>query len=262
MSKQINNLWGEKGSMMVEALAMLGLITMVTPILYKKAAERTTELQDINTAAQMRTLSKALDDYIQDNYAELAKDTEGEYVTVLTPEEIEDELLPYLPYNFKLQSRFYDDYKVAYRNDVQNFGTAADPKIHSAITGMILANSKEGMPMVRAAKIASMIGANGGVVRDKKISGVQGAWEADLGDYDFDDKTQDGSLAVSSVHAIASEGGGASSAHVLYRDDSKGDEDYNRMQVDLLMNGNNIREVVHLLALRRGIRIWGILPMR
>ena len=87
MSKQINNLWGEKGSMMVEALAMLGLITMVTPILYKKAAERTTELQDINTAAQMRTLSKALDDYIQDNYAELAKDTEGEYVTVLTPEE-------------------------------------------------------------------------------------------------------------------------------------------------------------------------------
>lgn len=252
MSKQINNLWGEKGSMMVEALAMLGLITMVTPILYKKAAERTTELQDINTAAQMRTLSKALDDYIQDNYAELAKDTEGEYVTVLTPEEIEDELLPYLPYNFKLQSRFYDDYKVAYRNDVQNFGTAADPKIHSAITGMILANSKEGMPMVRAAKIASMIGANGGVVRDKKISGVQGAWEADLGDYDFDDETQDGSLAVSSVHAIASEGGGASSAHVLYRDDSKGDEDYNRMQVDLLMNGNNIREVVHLLALPEG----------
>ena len=42
----------EQGSMMVEALAMLGLITMVTPVLYKKAAERTTELQDINTATQ------------------------------------------------------------------------------------------------------------------------------------------------------------------------------------------------------------------
>ncbi len=249
MIKKVESLWGQKGSMMVEALAMLGLITMVTPILYKKAAERTTELQDINTAAQMRTISKALDDYIQDNYAELSSDAEGEYVTVMTPQEIEDKLLPYLPYNFKLQSRFYDDYKVAYRNDVQNLGSAAEPKIHSAITGMILADSKEGMPMVRAAKIASMIGANGGVVKDKKISGVQGAWEADLGDYDFAEDIKDGSLAVSSVHAIASEGGGASSAHVLYRDDSKGDEEYNRMQVDLLMNGNNIREVVHLLAL-------------
>ena len=35
-----DSLFGQKGSMMVEALAMLGLITMVTPILYKKAAER------------------------------------------------------------------------------------------------------------------------------------------------------------------------------------------------------------------------------
>ena len=56
MLKKLNSLLGQKGSMMVEALAMLGLISMVTPVLYKKAAERTTELQDINTATQMRTL--------------------------------------------------------------------------------------------------------------------------------------------------------------------------------------------------------------
>ena len=31
----------EAGSLMVEALAMLALIALVTPILYKKAAERT-----------------------------------------------------------------------------------------------------------------------------------------------------------------------------------------------------------------------------
>ena len=60
----------EQGSMMVEALAMLGLITMVTPVLYKKAAERTTELQDINTATQLRALSKALDGYMKDNASE------------------------------------------------------------------------------------------------------------------------------------------------------------------------------------------------
>ena len=58
----------ELGSLMVEAMAMLALISMVTPILYRKAAERTTELQDINAAGQMRSLIKAVDDYVSDNY--------------------------------------------------------------------------------------------------------------------------------------------------------------------------------------------------
>ena len=40
----------QTGSLMIEAMAMLALISLVTPTLYKKSAERTTELQDINTA--------------------------------------------------------------------------------------------------------------------------------------------------------------------------------------------------------------------
>ena len=50
MLRKINELRGQKGSMMVEAIAMLGLISMVTPVIYKKAAERTNEMQDINAA--------------------------------------------------------------------------------------------------------------------------------------------------------------------------------------------------------------------
>ena len=57
--KKIN----QTGSMRIEALAMLTLISLVTPTLYKKSAERTTELQDINTATQVRTLSKGVDNY-------------------------------------------------------------------------------------------------------------------------------------------------------------------------------------------------------
>ncbi len=60
MLKDFREMMGQKGSMMVEALAMLGLISMVTPMLYKKAAERTTELADINAAAAARTLSSAM----------------------------------------------------------------------------------------------------------------------------------------------------------------------------------------------------------
>lgn len=230
----------QKGSMMVEALAMLGLITMVTPVLYKKAAERTTELQDINTATQMRTLSKALDDFIRDNYNDLADGPDGE--TEIDRAEIE----PYLPYNFNLDnSRLFDDFQFAIRNEKINLGT---DKEHSAITGVVLAKTASELPILRASKIASMVGANGGVVRSQEIQGVQGGWNANLEDFFADAEVPDGSLATSSVHAITSAGGGADSNHVLYRDDSKGDITYNTMQTTLYMGGENIEDVSKIVA--------------
>lgn len=71
MRKQSKSGLSELGSLMIEAMAMLALISMVTPILYKKAAERTTELQDINAASQMRSLIKSLDDYVSDHYDDI-----------------------------------------------------------------------------------------------------------------------------------------------------------------------------------------------
>ena len=95
--KKIN----QGGSMMVEAMAMLALIALVTPTLYKKSAERTTELQDINTASHIRTLSKAVDNYVGTNYQALLHPTEGllpadgstANITLAT-------LAPYLPYGY------------------------------------------------------------------------------------------------------------------------------------------------------------------
>lgn len=113
--------------MMVEALAMLGLISMVTPVLYKKAAERTTELQDINTATQMRTLSKALDDYIQDNYVALSGTIGANSSAIID----KDDIAIYLPYGFNIdQSKVFSGYEFAIRNDK----TAAGESI---LTGMV-----------------------------------------------------------------------------------------------------------------------------
>ena len=150
-------IYAERGSMMVEALAMLGLITMVTPVLYKKAAERTTELQDINTASQMRTISKALDDYISDNYADLSA---GDLGAVAIDK---NDIVPYLPYGFDINnSKMFDEFQFAIRNELIDAGT---DKEHSAITGTILAKSDSGVPMMRAAKIAQqascLLGENG-----------------------------------------------------------------------------------------------------
>ena len=69
--KRMFNRINEAGTMLVEAMAMLGLIAMVTPILYKKAAERTTELQDINASNQLRILANAMDSYIKDNFTRI-----------------------------------------------------------------------------------------------------------------------------------------------------------------------------------------------
>ena len=64
----------QTGSMMIEALAMLTLISLVTPTLYKKSAERTTELQDINTATHVRTLVKAVDNYTSAEYQNILEE--------------------------------------------------------------------------------------------------------------------------------------------------------------------------------------------
>lgn len=250
MVKNYNKLLGEKGSMMVEALAMLGLITMVTPILYKKAAERTTELQDINTANQMRTISKAMDDYIKDHYSSLS--TGGNLVKLET-----DDLEPYLPYGFKFEdSRLLGDYQLALRKDVIGEGD----KQRASITGMIVADPKNDLSMIRASKIASMIGANGGVVykgedKDKVIQGVGGGWSATEKDYGFTTGSEGeetgtlsvGGIAVGSVHAIISEGGGANQKDVLYRNNSKGVE-YNTMETTLYLGDQDIEDVNNLIT--------------
>lgn len=250
MVKNFNELIGQRGSMMVEALAMLGLITMVTPVLYKKAAERTTELQDINTANQMRTISKAMDDYIKDHYASLS--TGGQITKLET-----DDLEPYLPYGFKFEdSRLLGDYQLALRKDVIGEGD----KQRASITGMIVADPKNDLSMIRASKIASMIGANGGVVykgedKDKVIQGVGGGWSATEKDYGFtsgsgDDATGTlsvGGIAVGSVHAVISEGGGANQKDVLYRNNSKGIE-YNTMETTLYLGDQDIEDVNNLIT--------------
>lgn len=234
-------IYAERGSMMVEALAMLGLITMVTPVLYKKAAERTTELQDINTASQMRTISKALDDYISDNYADLSA---GDLGAVAIDK---NDIVPYLPYGFDINnSKMFDEFQFAIRNELIDAGT---PKEHSAITGTILAKSDSGVPMMRAAKIASMIGANGGVVNNNIVQGVQGGWGGEVSDFFGEGaNVANGSLAVSSVHAVTSaSGGGEALDHVLYRDNSHGVEG-NTMVTNLIMGGNDIERVNQLIA--------------
>lgn len=266
MKKNLYDIAVQKGSMMIEALAMLGLITMVTPVLYKKAAERTTELQDINTAGQMRTLSKALDDYIKDNYSIYDHQVaEGTITEAGIVEEVKpDELVDYLPRGFNLErSRNFDEYQFSIRVVPIEPPSGSGGERRAAITGMVLApvitearmgHEEAIISSIRSSKIASMIGSNGGVYRKCKgskdedeamrLCGVQGGWAVKPEDYDFTGEIPEGSIAVSSVHAVTASSGGADK-HALYRD---GYDGRNVMQVELDMDGNQIINVGDLIA--------------
>ena len=249
MTKYDRKSIAQKGSMMVEALALLGLITMVTPVLYRKAAERTTELQDINVATQMRMISSAVDDFIKDNYNEIGE-THNQEVFQLTDAEMES-LENYLPYGFNMEtSRLFDRFDVSIRKR-----TVVDKndKEHHIYTTAVLAPLRENITMMRSSKIASMIGANGGVYRrvgdgdNYMLEGVQGAWSADPSDYDFSGDIKEGSLVAISNEAIGSVRGDVSSDEVLYRIDD-GDVDKNTMQTTLYMDGHDLRGLADLIA--------------
>lgn len=239
----------QKGSLMVEALALLGLITMVTPVLYKKAAERTTELQDINVATQMRMISSAVDDFLKDNYKEVGE-TYPDDVFSLTDADRET-LEKYLPKGFDLtQSRLFDEFQIMVRREEVEDRKG---KKHNIYTSAVLAPTTEDLTRMRSSKIASMIGSSGGVYRDGMLQGVQGSWTADpVNDYGFTvDDVRNESLAVISTKAISSAKGDVSSDDVLFRIDT-GDEADNTMQATLFMDGNEIRGLTNLIASAAG----------
>lgn len=258
---------GELGSMMVEALAMLGLISMVTPIIYKKAAERNTELQDINAASQARNLMSSVDEYIQDNFAKITEEdvvknkckgfTTVDYSDFSNDDYIDIDirhLCDYLPYGFLYEdanqlkvseSRVFDeDYKVVIKRVVNPTNN------RQMLTGFLVAQPRQGsdFPKIRASRISSLIGGNGGYVEGDKAYGVQGIWTIDdikdeLGLKTVDDEgtafgtVSDGAIIVASMTPITS-GQGADSDEVLYRTYQKDPRKRNIMETNLLMGEN------------------------
>ncbi len=159
----------QTGSMMIEALAMLTLISLVTPTLYKKSAERTTELQDINSATHARTLMKAVDNYVSSNYPSLVKEIKDDTSnTEQTLTKTMEDIAAYLPYGYTQDE------------PIKNFDT---PHIvikkqdnADSLTAFVIFPNKGEMNGLRSSRIASMIGSNGGYVNDAGAQGVGGVW--------------------------------------------------------------------------------------
>ena len=261
--KRIVNKINETGTLLVEAMAMLGLIAMVTPVLYKKASERTLELQDVNASSQLRALSVAVDSYLRDNFAKITK---GETIGGISYEDLNAQsgrvgpisitnFADYLPYGFldaggnaRETKIFENNYSVYITSDVdiENIENPDDPdnpetKVRSQIlTGFVVATPKnpEEIGQTRASRIASMIGSNGGYVQtqgeNKVAMGTQGIWSVPITELDAAADFADNTFVISSIQPISSQG--LANEDVLHRKDEPDvDQELNTMETDLFM---------------------------
>lgn len=249
MSKSI----AQKGGLMIEALAMLGLIAVVTPTMYKKSAERTMEVEDINTASTIRTVMNAANDYVGANYSTIVSEMEHSTGNASNYRKITfDQIKNYLPYGFNMKKALY------------NYG---DPEISIArkdnnLTAFVLfpakANADNGIGQERTSRIASLVGSSGGFVTEKgkTARGIGGVWKLEETDYKgvFPDKAENAeeySIVTASADTINSAvNNEVDMDKYLQRGRDAGDTDdsslwKNTMRTDLYMGNTDIANDVY-----------------
>lgn len=268
----------ELGSMMIEALAMLALIALVTPMLYKKSAERTMELQDINAASELRAIIKAVDDYVSSNYDAI---TNGETVTNTcgsqnyssfsgaTDAHLEvpiGHFCEFLPYgildadgNAKPSRLFSADYKI-----ILKLKGSAEADGDKVVTAFVVTDPQGSeLQTVRASSIASMIGGNGGYVSETNgageessgtVSGNLGIWGIENTRSELGVSVKKGAVVAASIQGVSSQNAKLDLSGVLYREE-KSDVDLNTMSTTLYMgakdavyDGNNIVNIGKLIV--------------
>lgn len=177
----------QRGTLMVEAIAMLGLIAIVTPTLYKKSAERLQEIQDINVASQARTMSQIVETFVRNHAAlfrHLDSTSPASVYEICEKDNCADQ-------SEHLDTFLNDGYSSAIPfgfmpDELKNF---EKPRVFVVSeSGNVVfyvvypsAGSNGNIGKKRTARLASLIGANGGFVdkASSQVLGTGGAWELD-----------------------------------------------------------------------------------
>ena len=257
MKKNLKSNIAQKGGLMIEALAMLGLIAVVTPTMYKKSAERALEVEDINTADTVRSYMGATEAYMAANYRNLIKqmtekvEEDGTItpINVTTKQVSWGDIKSYMPYGFDNGSKDLYDYnypKIAIWRDGTNLTAYA----------LFPAKGTGGLGQERTSRIASLIGANGGYTKsDKSAHGVGGVWnlsEADVKKLFTPEGSQEPinynefSLVTSSSNVINSTSGAGAVENTKYLQrtaENTGEEWRNTMRTDLYMGGGDDNKI-------------------
>ena len=177
------------GSLMIEMVAVIGLIALITPILFHQIHRRNEEIVNTQIATEMRAVKDAMASYIQANEQTLAEEVEiykdGKYIATAN-EECEDlknisigNISTYFQGNANILTE-YDLMLCYYTVPVNETEGTYRPVIYGVAVQL------EGMGSLRrASKIASLIGLEGGVATSTAgLMGMQGVWELPISGLD------------------------------------------------------------------------------
>ena len=171
----------ERGAIMLEVLAVLALIGVMGPMLYRQVLSRNQEISNVNIAAEMRAIKEAMSSAIAADSAVLAElckadatssdlepcgageATFKEAVEDFLPIGMEHILEPGYGYDIKLYT-----YTVSLSNGEEY------PIAVGVVAGSDLA---ENWSFKRAARIANLIGTDGGVKQGADLVGSGGSWQ-------------------------------------------------------------------------------------
>lgn len=191
----------EKGSLMIEILAVLALISLITPMLFRQVSRRNEEVTRINVATEMRSIKDAMSAYIQTYELELSKDlglmdANEKYTSIKSSDAKQDKMSEsqrghfanFLVGNSALD--FLNDYHLYFSGyTVPTYtgssGSALQPitgdMYRPVIVGVVVQKESSGK-LSTASRIASLIGTEGGVVESKggKLMGIGGTWSMEI----------------------------------------------------------------------------------
>jgi len=267
----------ERGALMLEAIALLGLMTMMSPMVVRQTADRTAEMQEVTVAGQMKELKDALNNWIEANYRTEAAKIETSQLEKRIPITAAH-LAPYLPSaaldngafrgnklvdGFDI-SVFAQCIEMRYTNGSEctvpdcytltNGAVTAGTTINSSkmcsrykMTGIILSNGPE-IEDRRAVRIATMVGADGGYTRTAKVLDALGEANdsperkkilGSQGIWEGQTNTYFDNLSNTTGRiAVTTSFSSGLSGDYLYRKKVDGLPDANSMFTDLDMGGN------------------------
>ena len=169
----------ERGAIMLEVLAVLALIGVMGPMLYKQVLSRNQEISNVNIAAEMRAIKEAMTAAIAADSAVLGHlcGTGHDSLTACnagdaTFQTTVEEFLPIGMDGLLDGSYGYTVKLYSYDATLQNGENY--PIVVGVVAGTRLAGDWN---MKRAARIANLIGTDGGIVQGADLIGTGGSWQ-------------------------------------------------------------------------------------
>jgi len=172
------------GSMLLEAIIVLGMIATFTPLLYKHVADRKADIENINRANTLLYLQQKTEEYLKD----------PDNITDLVDELGHNQHKEIYPSELGIGDNFDGRYIIGIRReDEEN-----KPVLKAMIVDLVNTGSD-----LRAAKVAEMIGVSAGIytaVDPDAAWGINGLWSEPLERYFTTKNFTTGAVAVTTEY--------------------------------------------------------------